>query len=801
MASRSSFEEDLSCPVCCDLFINPVVLSCSHSVCEDCVHRFWKDKRRKECPVCRRSSKERPPVNLALKNLCETYQQHLSRGPSSGDEGVCGLHKEKLKLFCLDDQEPVCLVCRDSRKHTNHRFSPVDEAVMDNKEILKDALQHLVKKRGIFESFKECFDERDELVKFNAQHAERRIKAEFEELHRFLRDEEAIRITALREEEERRSRMMRDKIEETSRQISSLSQTIRDTEEQMKHDDVSFLQNFNSTLQRALCNPPLPEAFPEVTIRFSSHLTNLKLTVLQKMQDTLGESSYYFKPSPIQSDLAAIEISDNQEEYNEYERFQMDGGNCTKIFGGRRSNGDRQQFPDPLARATDLFPAPVSTTEPTFNLPMIHRGPPVSQILRSQIMTRMNYGEKLVVGRPRLKSRFRRTSVPSPLDLAFGASTNASRGGNPQGDLKFLTFRGGDFSLQDMVICDHEILYFCPVLTASVNIAFRGFGKNKDIKLVHSRKHTNHRFCPIDEALTDNKAQAQCTEKLIKEEFEKLHQLLRDEEAIRITALREEEKQKSQKMIDRIEETSKQIVYLTRSIRDTQEQMKAGEDSFLRDLKDSLKRGRHGLSDPENVSETLIDVPKHLKNLKFTVLQKMQEDIKYTPVTLDPSTAHSNLTVSDDLTSVRFRDEEKLLPDNPERFDSWECVLASEGFDSGLHCWDVEVGDLTNWTFGVMTESARRKGDILTEKGLWVLGYASGEYYAFITPEQSPPLTVKNKLQKIRVQLNYEKGKLSFIDPLSNTSIHTFTQKFTEKVYPWFGLRCDVCPLVILPVN
>ncbi len=134
MASRSSFEADLSCPVCCDIFINPVVLSCSHSICEDCVRRFWERKRLKECPVCRRrSSREHPPVNLSLKNLCETYQQKLSRRSSFGGEGVCVLHNEKLKLFCLDDQEPVCVVCRDSRRHTHHRFSPVDEAAVHSK--------------------------------------------------------------------------------------------------------------------------------------------------------------------------------------------------------------------------------------------------------------------------------------------------------------------------------------------------------------------------------------------------------------------------------------------------------------------------------------------------------------------------------------------------------------------------------------------------------------------------------------------------------------------------------------------
>lgn len=41
---------------------------------------------------------------------------------------VCSLHNEKLNLFCLDDQQTVCLVCRDSRKHTNHQFSPIEEA-------------------------------------------------------------------------------------------------------------------------------------------------------------------------------------------------------------------------------------------------------------------------------------------------------------------------------------------------------------------------------------------------------------------------------------------------------------------------------------------------------------------------------------------------------------------------------------------------------------------------------------------------------------------------------------------------
>lgn len=35
------------------------------------------------------------------------------------------------------------------------------------------------------------------------------------------------------------------------------------------------------------------------------------------------------------------------------------------------------------------------------------------------------------------------------------------------------------------------------------------------------------------------------------------------------------------------------------------------------------------LPDPEIISGVLINVPKHLSNLKFTVLQKMQKSVEY----------------------------------------------------------------------------------------------------------------------------------------------------------------------------
>ncbi len=126
-------EEDLICPVCRDVFIDPVLLSCTHSICRYCLQRFWEKQGYKACPLCRRRASKEPPLNMNLRNLCEAYQEERRRKSSSGDGAVCSVHNEKLRLFCLDDQQAVCLVCRDSRKHTHHRFCPIDEALTDNK--------------------------------------------------------------------------------------------------------------------------------------------------------------------------------------------------------------------------------------------------------------------------------------------------------------------------------------------------------------------------------------------------------------------------------------------------------------------------------------------------------------------------------------------------------------------------------------------------------------------------------------------------------------------------------------------
>ncbi|XP_010766725.1 nuclear factor 7, brain-like [Notothenia coriiceps] len=456
MASRS--EEDYCCPVCHDIFRVPVVLSCSHSFCKDCLSIWWKAKPLCECPVCkRRSSMVNPPVSLVLKNLCEAFVQEQDRRAL---EILCSVHSEKLKLFCLYHQQPTCLVCRDSEKHTNHKFSPVDEAAPKHREKLRATLKPLKKNLNVLERVQGKLSKTAEKINVQARQTETQIKEQFQKLHKFLEEEEQARMAALKQEEEQKMQMITVKMDALGVKIAALSDTIRTTEKELRAEDVSFLQNYKATVESIQRQHPLLE--------------------------------------------------------------------------------------EPL--------------------------------------------------------------------LGPGA---------------------------------------------------------------------------------------------------------------------------------------------------------------------------------------LIDKAKHLGNLTFNIWNKMKEMVSYTPVILDPNTTNLELIVSDDMTNARGG-EKQNLPDNPERFDDYYIVQGSESFNSGTHTWDVEVGDNTFWSIGVLAESFQRKGP--TQAGLWEMRFHKGEYSARALPAAATDLGLQRKLKRIRMSLDWSRGKLTFSDPDTNTLLHTLKHTFTERLFPYIS-TVDKVPLKILPLK
>ncbi|XP_053089229.1 butyrophilin subfamily 1 member A1-like [Pangasianodon hypophthalmus] len=176
-------------------------------------------------------------------------------------------------------------------------------------------------------------------------------------------------------------------------------------------------------------------------------------------------------------------------------------------------------------------------------------------------------------------------------------------------------------------------------------------------------------------------------------------------------------------------------------------------------------------------------------------------------VTLDPDTAHPLLILSADGKQVTCGDTEQDLPDTPQRFTSYPCVVGKQSFSSGRFYYEVQVRGKTDWTLGVVRENINRKQWIpwKPQNGFWTVALRNeNQYKACAGP--SVPLTLREKVEKVGVFVDYEEGLVSFYDVKSSSHIYSFTaQSFTEKLYPFFSPRyndggINSAPLIISPV-
>ncbi|XP_078073535.1 E3 ubiquitin-protein ligase TRIM39-like [Mustelus asterias] len=298
------------------------------------------------------------------------------------------------------------------------------------------------------------------------------------------------------------------------------------------------------------------------------------------------------------------------------------------------------------------------------------------------------------------------------------------------------------------------------------------------------------------------KQQAEGLRKNIASKFDQLHQFLHREQQELEIKLAQRKNVLLQKIQLNLDAISQQSGALKRAMAEMQRRLTLQECEFLQGIKSFIDRPTVEFEKPASVCTDLC--PGDFNGpLQYTAWKRMLKLINPVPaaLNLDANTAHPKLILSDNQTSVRLGDIKQQVSDRAERFTNWHMVLAWQGFQTGRHHWEVEVGKNSTWAVGVARSSVPRKKDFSPEpkSGVWALWHLKEEYV--IMKVTRTPLHLPTKPRKLAVYLDYEAGQVSLYNADNMSHLYTFTDRFTEKLYPFLLTGCAVDCLKFVPLQ
>ncbi|XP_006763868.1 PREDICTED: E3 ubiquitin-protein ligase Midline-1 isoform X2 [Myotis davidii] len=344
-----TLESELTCPICLELFEDPLLLPCAHSLCFNCAHRILvshcatnesvESITAFQCPTCRhvitlsQRGLDGLKRNVTLQNIIDRFQKASVSGPNSPSEtrrerafdaNTMTSAEKVLCQFC--DQEPAqdavktCVTCEVSycdeclkathpnkKPFTGHRLiEPIPDSHIrglmcleheDEKQNLESNLTNLIKRNTELETLLAKLIQTCQHVEVNASRQEAKLMEECDLLIEIIQQRRQIIGTKIKEGKVMRLRKLAQQIANCKQCIERSASLISQAEHSLKENDhARFLQTAKNITERvSMATASSQVLIPEINLNDTFDTFALDFSREKKLLECLD---YLTAPNP-----------------------------------------------------------------------------------------------------------------------------------------------------------------------------------------------------------------------------------------------------------------------------------------------------------------------------------------------------------------------------------------------------------------------------------------------------------------------------------------------------------------------
>ncbi|TKC48155.1 hypothetical protein EI555_017991, partial [Monodon monoceros] len=280
--SVPELEDRLQCPICLEVFKEPLMLQCGHSYCKGCLLSLSRHPDSElRCPVCRQEVDcSSSPPNVSLARVIEALQL-----PGDPEPQVCAHHRNPLSLFCEKDQELICGLCGLLGSHQHHRVTPVSTVYSRMKEELAALISDLKQEqKKVEEQIARLVNNRTRIVN-ESDVFSWVIRSEFQELHHLVDEEKARCLEGVEGHTRGLVASLDMQLEQARGARERLVQAVGVLEQFGNESHHEFIRKYHAMASSAELQQarPLEGAFSPISFKPGLHQADIKLTAWKRL--------------------------------------------------------------------------------------------------------------------------------------------------------------------------------------------------------------------------------------------------------------------------------------------------------------------------------------------------------------------------------------------------------------------------------------------------------------------------------------------------------------------------------------